>query len=307
MKNLLVTGGCGFIGSNFINKNFDLYQSVINIDVMHYVANELYIDEHIRMSDKYKLYKMDINDDIFDILTRHDIEVIVHFAAQSFVDLSFINPGLFITDNIVGTFKLLESCRKYGKCDRIIYISTDEVYGNSPDLHTEESPCKPTNPYAASKLAAEGLMKSYFYSYKMPIIILRPNNVFGKNQYPEKVIPKFMQQIQADEFITIHGSGDARRSFLYVDDLINAINTILTLGQLGEVYNIGCKSEYTIIELAKILLRILKNDVSTDKIQFIEDRVYNDMFYRISYDKIRALGWTPKISLVHGINLLAIN
>jgi dTDP-glucose 4,6-dehydratase len=201
MKNLLITGGCGFIASNFINFYFkESHSNIINLDAMYYCANENNIDENIRESPRYKLIKGNLcsYDLIKHILEAYKIDEIIHFAAQSHVQNSFEDSLQYTQDNVLGTHTLLECCRRYGKITRFIHISTDEVYGESMLGHDEKknegSILCPTNPYAATKAAAELIAQSYYHSFKMPIIITRGNNVYGPNQYPEKLITRFIKQ-----------------------------------------------------------------------------------------------------------------
>jgi dTDP-glucose 4,6-dehydratase len=205
---LLVTGGCGFIASNFINYYFYINKNakIVNLDAMYYCASENNINEEIRNSERYHLVKGNLCsfDLISNILEIYKIDNVIHFAAQSHVQNSFDNALQYTHDNVVGTHTLLESCRKYGKIQRFIHISTDEVYGESMITENEEKKHEgsilcPTNPYAATKAAAELIAKSYYHSFKMPIIITRGNNVYGSNQYPEKLIPIFIQQLLKDK------------------------------------------------------------------------------------------------------------
>ena len=315
MKNLLVTGGCGFIGSNFINyifskKNF----KIINFDAMYYCANEKNINLDIRNSEHYELIKGNLcsADLINHVLTNYNIEIVIHFAAQSHVQNSFDDSLQFTQDNILGTHTLLECCRKYGKIERFIHVSTDEVYGESMidvnEKHkTEHSILCPTNPYAATKAGAELIAQSYNHSYKMPIIITRGNNVYGPNQYPEKLIPRFIKLLNENKKVTIQGNGSAVRAFLHAHDTARAFESILDHGQIGEIYNIGCdeKMEYSVLEIAKILIEKIKNTTEYDKwIEYIEDRPFNDQRYYISNEKLRNLGWDVTIDLEEGINNL---
>ena len=319
-KNILVTGGCGFIGSNFINLFYDKYPyiNIINVDALYYCANEKNILEKIRNSDRYSLIKGNIcsSDLISHVLEYHNIDTVIHFAAQSHVQTSFTDSLQYTKDNVVGTHTLLECCRKYNKIIRFVHVSTDEVYGESmldmkENKKTEQSILCPTNPYAASKAAAESIVQSYIQSFKMPIIITRGNNVYGPNQYPEKVIPKFIEQLLNGEKITIQGDGSCVRGFLHVFDTVDAFIKILEKGKVGEIYNIGCdeEMEYSIIELAKIIHNeINKNKIFTDDIIFIEDRPFNDKRYYISNQKLKDLGWNISIKLENGIkNLIELH
>ena len=313
--NLLVTGGCGFIASNFINhiSNTQKY-NIINIDAMYYCANEENVNKNIRNSDYYTFVKGNIcsEDLINHILTMHKIDMVIHFAAQSHVQNSFEDSLQFTKDNILGTHVLLESCRKYGKIQKFIHVSTDEVYGESMnninETHkTEHSILCPTNPYAATKASAELIAQSYNHSYNMPIVITRGNNVYGPNQYPEKLIPRFIQQLQNNQKVTIQGDGSAVRAFLHTEDTVRAFETILNDGVVGEIYNIGCDDnmEYSVLDVAKMLIKKIKNTDNYDEwITYIEDRPFNDQRYYISNEKVKNLGWSIKVSFKDGIDRL---
>ena len=317
--NLLITGGCGFIGSNFINNYFPKQKinSLINIDALYYCANEENILEEIRLDNKYKFIKCNLcNSEFLDkILNTNEITHIIHFAAQSHVQNSFEDSIKFTYDNIVGTHTLLESSRKYGKIQKFIHVSTDEVYGESlnetNEKHkTEQSILCPTNPYAATKAGAELIAQSYAHSYKMPIIITRGNNVYGPNQYPEKLIPLFIKLLKENKKVTIQGNGTSMRAFLHAYDTANAFECILEKGEIGEIYNIGCDAnmEYTVMEVAKILIKMVKNTDDFEKwIEYIEDRPYNDQRYFISNEKIKDLGWEIKIKFEEGLYDLVHN
>lgn len=317
MKNLLVTGGCGFIGSNFINIFFEKSNcKIINLDAMYYCANEYNVKEEIRNSERYTLVKGNLIsfDLVRHILEIYKIDTIVHFAAQSHVQNSFDESLEYTKDNILGTHTILEASRIYGKINRFIHISTDEVYGESmleenEEKKNEESILCPTNPYAATKAAAELIAKSYYHSFKMPIIITRGNNVYGPNQYPEKLIPRFIKLLQEDKAVTIQGDGSNVRAFLHVDDVCSAIELILLHGTIGEIYNIGSddNSEYTIIDIAKILIKKIKNtDSYDDWIEYIKDRPFNDKRYYISNEKVKKLGWEIKKDFNDGLNDLIL-
>jgi dTDP-glucose 4,6-dehydratase len=307
-NNLLITGGCGFIGSNFINKYFNnkQFKKIINIDAMYYCANENNVDECIRKHKNYKLIVGNICDyDLMkNILKKYNITHIIHFAAQSHVQNSFENSLQYTQDNIYGTHILLDNCKKYNKIKKIIHVSTDEVYGESIDEQkTEKSLLCPTNPYAATKASAEMIMKSYYYSYKLPIIITRSNNVYGKNQYPEKVIPLFIKLLKENKKITIHGNGTTIRSFIYIDDVVKAFELILEKGIIGEIYNIGSTNEYSVLDIAKILIKLIKNtDNYEEWIEYVQDRPFNDKRYFICDKKIKLLGWTHNIDMLTGLN-----
>lgn len=305
---LLVTGGCGFIGAAFCRKILKQhpYFTLVNIDYLYpcsTVAADLTVS-----NGNYFFVKGDIkNKDLLDsILSKHSINVVVHFAAQSHVDTSFTNPMIYTQDNVIGTHTLLEACRTYGKIKRFIQISTDEVYGENIQgnkmAFTEISLLKPTNPYAASKASAEMLVHSYIHSYNLPAIVIRSNNIYGPGQYPEKVVPKFMFQLMDDKKLTLQGSGNQLRSFLYIDDAVDAVLCVMFQGDIGEIYNISSVDEISIRDLAKSMLAVVKpNDSLDDWITYIEDRNFNDKRYWIESEPLKALGWKQQWNLTSGL------
>ena len=313
---LLVTGGCGFIGSNFVNYYFTQNKDVtiVNLDAMYYCASETNVAEDVRKSERYHLVKGNLcsYDLIANILNIYQIDTIIHFAAQSHVQNSFEDALQYTHDNVQGTHTLLEASRKYGKINRFIHISTDEVYGESmlnenEEKKNENSILCPTNPYAATKAAAELIAKSYYHSFKMPIIITRGNNVYGPNQYPEKLIPRFIQQLKLDEKVTIQGDGSNVRAFLHVNDVCSALQLVLEKGEIGEIYNVGSDDhhEYTVLQIAHILIEKIKGTITHDDwITYIEDRPFNDKRYYISNEKVKQLGWTIDVDFNKGIDEL---
>jgi dTDP-glucose 4,6-dehydratase len=315
-KNLLITGGCGFIGSNFINyyfyKNIDI--NIINLDAMYYCANENNIKEEIRKSCRYHLIKGNLCsiDLLNHLLNNYKIDTVIHFAAQSHVQNSFEDSLKYTYDNILGTHTLLESCRKYGNIQKFIHISTDEVYGESmlsddEEKKNEQSILCPTNPYAATKAGAELIANSYRFSFKLPIIITRGNNVYGPNQYPEKLIPRFIELLKNDKKVTIQGDGSNVRAFLHALDVAKALELILEKGKIGEIYNIGSDEdkEYTVLEIAYMLIKLIKNtDNYNEYIEYIEDRPFNDKRYYISNEKVKELGWVIEKDFKEGLNEL---
>jgi dTDP-glucose 4,6-dehydratase len=315
--NLLVTGGCGFIGSNFINYFFKKNEiNIVNIDAMYYCADENNILEDIRHHERYTFIKGNLQskDLVSFILQKYNITHIIHFAAQSHVQNSFDDSMQYTLDNIVGTHTLLECCKIYQEKNKnlkkIIHVSTDEVYGESGDtIKSEENMLIPTNPYAATKAAAEMIALSYIKSYNLPILISRGNNVYGPNQYPEKLIPRFIQQLKMNKPVTIQGDGSAQRSFLHVDDTCTAFEIILLKGKIGEIYNIGAnphESEYTVKEIADLLIKLIHGKMADpmDHIIYIKDRPFNDSRYFISNEKLKGLGWHIKINFIDGIKKL---
>lgn len=340
--NIFITGGAGFIGSNFINKFFEKYNSqdielefegikfnesckiqnksisfnLINFDALYYSANENNVNKKIRNDYRYKFIHGNLQsyDLLKYIFQTNKITHIIHFAAQSHVQNSFTDALQYTKDNVLGTHNLLEVARLYcPTLEKFIHVSTDEVYGESMLLanescKTEQSILCPTNPYAASKAAAEMLVQSYNHSFNMPIIITRGNNVYGPNQYPEKVIPRFIKQLKEGKKVTIQGNGSCIRAFLHAEDTALAFIKILEKGKIGEIYNIGCDEgmEYSILDVAKILIKKIKGKEALveDWIEYIEDRPFNDKRYYISNTKLKKLGWEITIGFEEGINKL---
>lgn len=314
--NILVTGGCGFIGSNFINHIFkhQSYIKVVNIDSLNYCASEHNIERQIRDStENYKFVKGNINDiDLVKyILKEEQITHIIHFAAQSHVDNSFDNSLMYTEDNVLGTHSLLEAVRTTNKDIVFLHFSTDEVYGESAHTDTldnakrETSILCPTNPYAASKAAAEMYVNAYRHSYELKTIISRCNNVYGPNQYPEKLTPKFIKLLNENKKCTIHGDGSSLRSFIHVNDVCSAVDLILQKGIIGEIYNIGSdeENEISVIDVTKILISLIKPDCDdfTEWIEYVKDRPFNDKRYFINCDKLKEIGWKQTISFKDGI------
>jgi dTDP-glucose 4,6-dehydratase len=226
-------------------------------------------------------------------------DVVVHFAAQSHVDTSFENAGQYINDNIIGTYTILE-CVKESGC-RLVHISTDEVYGEvdlDETSHPETSVLNPTNPYSATKAGAELLVKAYGHSFKIPYVITRGNNVFGPKQYPEKVIPAFINAMMKNEPCVVHGEGQSRRNFIYVDDVSRAVMTVLHKGVSGTVYNIGTRNEYSVLEVFDILRTLVNPDAT--KVH-VGDRPHNDKRYAVDSTALHELGWSEQISFKDAI------
>jgi len=320
MENLLITGGCGFIGSNFINYIHEKYSniSIFNLDAMYYCASEENVHEKVRNSNNYKLLKGNLcnYDFVYYILETFEIDTIIHFAAQSHVQNSFDDSLQYTKDNVLGTHTLLEATRIYnnktGRISKIIHISTDEVYGESfinenETKKNEHSILCPTNPYAATKAAAEFIASSYKFSFNLPIIITRGNNVYGPNQYPEKLIPRFIKLLKEGKKVTIQGDGSCVRAFLHASDVATAIELILLKGEIGEIYNIGSDddAEYTVRSVAEILIKLIKGTENyKEYIEYIEDRPFNDQRYYISNEKLKSLGWEIKKEFMEGLNQL---
>ena len=310
MKNVLVTGGLGFIGSNFVNymSNKYTHAKFIVLDKLDYCASLENINKESMHNIEIIVGNIGNKELVSYLLDKFNIDTVVHFAAQTHVDNSFFNSVEFTENNVLFTHILLETVRIYhektNKLQKFIHVSTDEVYGEVKDnnIKYENSVLDPTNPYAASKAAAEFFVKSYYYSYKLPVIITRGNNVYGANQYPEKVIPKFICQLLNKQKLTVQGNGENKRNFIHVYDVCTAFETIIFNGKIGEIYNISSHStnEFTVMELAKSLIKAfypsldLENDEDLGKhLKYIEDRKFNDYRYYISSDKLAGLGWKP--------------
>jgi dTDP-glucose 4,6-dehydratase len=312
MQNILVTGGCGFIGSNFINYMVTKYPNInfYNIDAMYYCASHNNIT--VSNNTNYEFIEGNINDYnlIVYLLKSKKIDTIVHFAAQSHVDNSFLESFKYTEDNVKGTHTLLEAVKNTNLNIKFLHFSTDEVYGesdlNEDPKHEKDILC-PTNPYAASKAAAEMIVCSYIHSFNMKAIITRGNNVYGPNQYPEKLIPKFIQQLRNNIKCTIHGDGSSLRSFIHVYDVCTAVECILQNGNIGEVYNIGSDehNELSVLQVTKLLINMIhQSEKYDDLIEYVKDRPFNDKRYFITNKKLKKLGWEQTISFIDGLKLL---
>lgn len=309
MKNILVTGACGFIMSFFVNymsKKYPDYHFIV-LDKLEYCASL----ENVDKNSNIEIIIGDIaNKELVTyILNKFNIDTLVHGGAFTHVDNSFFNSIDFTLNNVLGTHILLETIRIYhektGKIEKFLHISTDETYGTTHGLEpkTETDILCATNPYAASKVGAESMALSYFYSYKLPILISRGNNAYGPNQYPEKIVPKFICHLLNNKKLTIHGKGDSRRNFIHVYDTVTAFETILLHGKIGEIYNISADhgtSEFNVMQVAQKLIKLFHPEVNIDDssqlnqyLDFVEDRKFNDARYFISSEKLHKLGWKP--------------
>ena len=221
----------------------------------------------------------------------------MHFAAQSHVDNSFRESIKYTKDNVLGTHSLIETCKIYGNIKKFVHVSTDEVYGESVDDNrkNENSLLQPTNPYAATKAAAEHIVQSYYRSFNFPIIITRGNNVYGRFQYPEKIIPKFITLINNGKKCTIHGDGCNKRTYIHISDVVNAFELIIFKGIIGEIYNIGSENEFSNLHIAKKIINYIKPNVDYNNfIEYVKDRDFNDKRYHIDSIKLKELGWIEK-------------
>ena len=311
MPNALVTGGCGFIASNFINIMKDRYPDVnfVNIDKMDYCSNVNNVNPGAATFVKGNVGNAEL---IEHLIEEYKFDYVFHFAAQSHVDNSFENALSFTIDNTHATHVLIEACRRYIPDVEFIHFSTDEVYGESKtdEPFTEDTGVlKPTNPYSASKAAAEMIVRSYIESFKMNIKTIRCNNVYGPNQYPEKLIPKFKKLLREGKKCTIHGGNCAqiKRAFMHVDDVVDAVEVVWKRGTPGEIYNIASDDEMTVMEVTQIAIETLKSTKDYDEwIEYVEDRPFNDRRYHICSKKLKALGWSQKKTREDLINFLRL-
>lgn len=289
---LLVTGGAGFIGSNFIRYILNKYPDykIINYDKLTYAGNPDNLRD-VEKDKRYKFVKGDICD--FKLVNKcmKKADAVVNFAAETHVDRSILNAGLFIRTDVNGTFSLLEAARA-NKIGKFIHISTDEVYGSIlKGSFSEESPLKPNSPYSAAKASSDMLVRSYFTTYGVPAVITRCSNNYGPFQYPEKIIPLFVTNAIDDQKLPLYGDGKNVRDWLYVADHCRAIDIAVHKGKNGEVYNIGGGVEMTNIELTRKVLKIMKKPVSL--IKKVSDRPGHDRRYSIDCSKIMKLGYRP--------------
>lgn len=303
-KNVLITGVAGFIASQvavYLVNNYPEY-NFIGIDKLSYCSNVKNF-ENIIEKPNFNFIKADITDidHIHNIFNLHKVNIIMHFAAYTHVDNSFGNSIEFTKNNILGTHVLLEVSRILG-IEKFIHVSTDEVYGNKDILSNETSVLDPTNPYAATKCGAEFLVKSYYHSFKLPIIITRGNNVYGPFQYPEKVIPKFITNLINGKKCPIQGSGEQKRSFMYIKDVCRAFEIILNKGKVGEIYNLGIEKEYSVLEILEYLVYIIYSEKDYfNYLEYTKDRNFNDQRYFISSKKLQKLGWEPEMDIFNGL------
>jgi len=297
MKKIVITGGAGFIGSHIVDEYVENFPEakVVVLDKMTYAADFRNIQHHIN-NPNFELIVGDICNMDRCLQALDGADLLIHAAAESHVDNSFGNSMEFSKTNVLGTHCLMEACRQL-KTPKIIHVSTDEVYGEVLSGEaTEDALLKPTNPYSASKAAAEMIINGYLQSFKLPIIMIRANNMFGIRQYPEKIIPKFILMLMADEKLTLHGTGENKRHFLAVRDFTHALMILTQKGEIGEAYNIGTTQEYQNVEIAKMLCDHFDKP-HDDYITYVEDRPFNDGRYAVNWDKITALGWAPKTQL----------
>jgi len=299
-----VTGGCGFIGSNFIRFQLSEYSdlSITNLDKLTYAGNLENLKE-LESNTGYQFVKGDITDSDFvnSLLKSTDFDAVINFAAESHVDRSILDSGPFIQTNIVGTQVLLDASREHN-INRFIQVSTDEVYGSlgSEGLFTEETPIAPNSPYSASKAAADMLVRSYVKTFDLPAIITRCSNNYGPYQFPEKLIPLFISNALEDSPLPIYGTGSNVRDWIHVLDHCRGIDAALRKGEVGQVYNFGGNAEMQNIDITRILLNLLKKPESL--IQYVTDRPGHDLRYAIDCQKAESeLGWKPETEFQTGL------
>ncbi|MDI6644801.1 MAG: dTDP-glucose 4,6-dehydratase [Methanobacteriaceae archaeon] len=302
MKKVIITGGAGFIGSNFVRYMLNNYSNykIINLDALTYCGN-LENLRGVENNPNYTFIKGDIKDkDLVNEIVKNS-DYIINFAAESHVDRSIKDPEIFIKTNILGTQNLLENSRRYG-IDKFIQVSTDEVYGSLGEkgYFSEDTPLAPNSPYSASKAGADLMVRAYHKTYKLPINITRCSNNYGPYQFPEKLIPLMISNALENRELPVYGDGMNIRDWLHVYDHCTAIDLVMHHGQIGEIYNIGGNNEKTNIEIVKLILDHLGKEESL--IKYIKDRPGHDRRYAIDSTKIRKeLGWIPKYNFETGI------
>ena len=306
---ILITGGAGFIGANFIFLQFKKHPEdhIVCVDKLTYAGNLATLSSVLKLPN-FTFYKADIanRQEMEAVFSKEKPDIVVNFAAESHVDRSIHHPEIFLMTNILGTQVLLDMARKY-QVKRYHQVSTDEVYGDLPldrkDLFfTESTPIHTSSPYSASKASSDLLVQAYHRTYKLPVTISRCSNNYGPYHFPEKLIPLVISRAMKDESIPVYGKGENVRDWLYVEDHCEAIDLIIRKGMIGEVYNIGGHNEKTNLEVVKLILKHLQKTESL--ITYVTDRAGHDLRYAIDPTKIyKALGWTPKTKFENGIQL----
>jgi dTDP-glucose 4,6-dehydratase len=301
MTRYLVTGGAGFIGSNFIRLLFEKYGDaihVVNLDKLTYAGNPENLRD-LSARANYRFVKGDICENRLVEELMPNIDIVVNFAAESHVDRSIGNPDDFIKTDVYGAFVLLEAARR-NNIKKFVQISTDEVYGSIIDGSFKETDAlEPSSPYSASKAGADRLAFSYFVTYKLPVIITRCSNNYGPYQYPEKLIPLFVTNAMDDKSLPIYGDGKNVRDWIYVMDHCSAIDFLIEKGVDGQVYNIGAGNELTNLEITATILQSLNKPDSLKN--FVQDRLGHDRRYSVDTSKLRAMGWQPRFSFTEAI------
>jgi dTDP-glucose 4,6-dehydratase len=301
MAKIVITGGAGFAGSFIVDRCCERFPTseVVVFDKMTYAGDVRNLSHHI-FSNRVQLCVADIANLESCMRIVDGADLVIHAAAESHVDHSFGNSREFTQTNVLGTHCLVEACRARG-VPRIIHISTDEVYGEVPDGAADEAALlMPTNPYSASKAAAEMIIRGYVRSFSAPIIVIRANNLYGIRQFPEKIVPRFICHMMLGRKLPLHGDGTNRRHYLSARDFANAVMVIAERGQLGEVYNVGTPEEYTNSQVSHMIAKAFGKDPE-EVIEHVPDRPFNDSRYSISWGKLEQLGWRPGRSLATDI------
>jgi dTDP-glucose 4,6-dehydratase len=300
---ILVTGGCGFIGSNFIRHIIMNYpfREIINLDALTYAGNRDNLLD-IESEEKYRFIHGRIEDPEIVSKVMENVDIVVNFAAESHVDRSILNAQPFLMTNVVGLQVLLDASRKNG-VKRFIHLSTDEVYGSldTDEGHfTEDTPLSPNSPYSASKVAGDALIRSYINTYDFPAIIVRPSNNYGPYQYPEKLIPLMVTNLIDGKMIPVYGKGMNIRDWLFVEDTCRAIDLVLNKGTIGETYNIGGSNERRNIAVVKKVITLMEKEESS--IEYVKDRPGHDYRYSVNSSKLeKELGWFSKVDFDEGV------
>ncbi|VDK77043.1 unnamed protein product [Litomosoides sigmodontis] len=310
----LITGGCGFVGSNFIGSVFEKWHTTrfINIDKLACEIRETNVAAKVRQSNRYKFFNGTIRDAdlLLRLLRDYQVDTIIHFAAMTDVDKSYDDRIGTIEENIMSTTVLLEATAlHYNGIKRFVHISTDEVYGESEEgsaTKMEYSLLNPTNPYAASKACCELILNAYWHSYKIPFVMVRMNNIYGPNQTQTKLIPKFISLAIEGRLYPLMGDGMHKRSWIYVDDCTDAIRRVCEIGKIGEVYNIGTEFEITNYDVTLLIHQtvneLLKRNKTSPQFELTTDRPFHDRCYRIDFTKIsRELNWKSTTSFEDGL------
>jgi len=298
---ILVTGGAGFMGSNFIKYIMAKHPDwqVVNLDKLTYAGNLENLRE-VENNPGYTFVKGDIaNAQEVEGAIGGGVDKIINYAAETHVDRSILEPDAFIKTDVLGTYTLLEAVKKFNVA-QYIQISTDEVFGSIKEgFFDEESPFMPNSPYSASKAGADHLCRAYFKTYNLPILVSHSCNFYGSNQYPEKLIPLFVTNLLENKKVPVYGRGDQVREWIFTEDHCRAVETIMEKGEPGEVYNIGTGDEKTNMEITRFILQEL--GFSEEKIEYINDRPGHDFRYAINSQKLRRLGWQPEIAFEEGL------
>jgi len=304
-KKLLVTGGSGFIGGNFVQhmvKKYPQYD-IYNLDLLTY-AGDITKHRAIEKNENYHFIQADITDrqNIIKLFEKEAFDYVAHFAAESHVDRSIKDPELFVRTNVLGTLVLLDAAKQIG-VKKFIHVSTDEVYGelsfDPTTFFTEESPLQPNSPYSASKASSDLLVRAYNETYGLPVIITRCSNNYGPFHFPEKLIPLTISRVLKDEKVPVYGDGKNIRDWLHVHDHCAAIDLVLHAGVIGEIYNVGGRNERTNLQVVKTIINTLSK--SENLIEFVPDRLGHDKRYAIDPAKLEKLGWKPTYTFDTGI------